>query len=115
MILRAIAGTGLALALAACGPAKIEGPLTQAVLDQLEGECGVSAARLVSVDAANKAKIEIGGLAGADDSAIAGTIINGKCLEDHLAARGVTSDVSLDLSGTQYQQQMQAKLDKAFQ
>ena len=39
-----IAALALASLAAACGPAKLDGPLTQAKLDEVQAECGMTSA-----------------------------------------------------------------------
>ncbi len=97
--------------LAACGPAKLEGPLTQARLDEVQAECGMASARLVSVDAAGKAKISSGTVnMEAGDAAGVDMLYKSKCLEERLTAIGVEHDVSIKMESPQFE----AKVNKAI-
>ena len=101
----------LAALVTACGPAKFEGPLTQAMLDEVQAECGMTSAKLVSVAADGKAKISSGTVnMEAGDAAGVDLLYKSKCLEERLTAIGVAHDVSVKMTSPQFE----AKINKAI-
>jgi hypothetical protein len=107
-----IASLAVAALVAACGPAKFEGPLTQIKLDEVQAECGMTSAKLVSVDADGKAKISSGTVnMEAGDAAGVDLLYKSKCLEERLTALGVEYDVSIKMESPQFE----AKVNRAIE
>ena len=107
-----VAVVALAL-LSACGPAKVEGPLTQAKLDEVQAECGMTSARLVSVDAGGKAKISSGTVnMEAGDAAGVDLLYKSKCLKERLTALGVEYDVSVKMESPQFERKVNRAIEE---
>jgi hypothetical protein len=108
-----IAALALAALATACGPAKLEGPLTQAKLDEVQAECGMTSARLVSVDADGKAKISSGTVnMEAGDAAGVDLLYKSKCLKERLTAIGVEYDVSVRMESPQFERKVNRAIDQ---
>lgn len=98
--------------LSACGPAKIEGPLTQASLDEVQAECGMTSAKLVSVAADGRAKISSGTVnMEAGDAAGVDLLYKSKCLKERLTALGVEYDVSVEMVSPQFERRVNQAID----
>ena len=108
-----IAALALASLAAACGPAKLDGPLTQAKLDEVQAECGMTSARLVSVDADGKAQISAGAvnMDAADDAAGVDLLLKSKCLEEGLTAIGVDHKVSVRMDTPKFDQMINKAIE----
>jgi hypothetical protein len=108
-----IASLAVAASLAACGPAKLDGPLTQAKLDEVQAECGMTSARLVSVDADGKAKISSGTVnMEAGDAAGVDLLHKSKCLKERLTAIGVAYDVSVRMESPQFERKLNRAINQ---
>lgn len=107
MLGQAISGLTLAAALTGCGPARLDGPLTQTQLDDIQSACGISGAKLVSAEAHAKVQIRIELPEGAGDGDIVAMLLKGKCLEDRLTALGVDHHVGLNLNASRDSLEMQ--------
>jgi hypothetical protein len=107
------AALALATLVSACGPAKLDGPLTQAKLDEVQAECGMTSAELVSVDAGGKAKISSGTVnMEAGDGAGVDLLYKSKCLKERLTAIGVEYDVSVRMESPQFERKVNQAIDE---
>jgi hypothetical protein len=105
-----------ALFLVSCGDdiAKLDGPFTQAKLDEIQSGCGMTAAKLTSANPGEAVKISVEGLTlDAPDAVGVNLLLQSKCLQDKLTALGVNHEVTAPMISSDMQKQFDDAIDNA--
>jgi hypothetical protein len=105
-----------ALCLVGCGDGNpaLDGPFTQAKLDEIQSGCGMTAAKLTSANPGEAVKISVEGLTlDAPDAVGVNLLLQSKCLQDKLTALGVSHEVTAPMISSDMQKQFDDAINNA--
>jgi hypothetical protein len=103
----------LVFALVSCG-AKLEGPLTQAIIDQVKTDCDTQAVELISAEPGKKAEVKITNISLTDGNAgVEAKMVAMQCVKEKLDAMGADYELKGDLIGSDMQQKLDDEVNRA--
>jgi hypothetical protein len=100
--------------LVGCGTAKLEGPLTQEILDDVQHRCGLNSARIESAEPEQPVEIKIEGfnMEGPEVDVVMG-LQNSKCLKEKLTEMGVDYEVTVVMEAPELETQFNRAMKEA--